>query len=150
MKIERLPNPAPGSNIIMPRWDITAFTKEEAMCANIAHAILSITFRNREEYPLLNRVRFTPEDTLRYLNMFFAGMVESPVNDRYCQHEAAYKIQIAPKTDEEKQCAYLLIELLASAFNAHVPVFLEANELRRYDCTCSTKHQEPENREKPE
>lgn len=149
MKIERLSNPAPGSNIIMPKWDITAFTKEEAVCANIAHAILSITFRNKEGYTLLNRIKFTPEDTSRYLNMFFANMVERPVNDRQCQHEAAYKVQIAPKTEEEKQCAYLLIELLASAFNAHVPVFIEANELRRYDYTRSTKHPETENREKP-
>lgn len=135
MIIRRLLRPSPCT-----AWAITAFNEDEAKAVAMVSGALSIAFKDGKRFEHQDLKSEDLADTV------FDSIVPEPHRHghTYRQMGGFAALTISAHNKKEEQCAYLLVETLALAFNAYLPSSPEARTPHRHDSLFSKEHPGPE------
>lgn len=103
-------------------YSITTFSEDESKCTDIAKAIFSIMCREGDGLVFDHRV-LKPEEIAGRINFLHSDVNKNITERAKCKCEAHWITEITTQNEKERICASLLVELLASAFNANLPSF---------------------------
>jgi len=113
-----------------PSWGITAFNEDEAKCVAMVSGTLSIAFKDGIRFDHQNIKHEDLPETV--IDSIFPD-IKQHGHKHKAGHGGYMVLNITTTSEKEKQCAYLLLETLALAFNCYLPTLPEARTPHRHD-----------------